>query len=182
MKKKMLICGANGFIGKNMLDKFYKDENYFIRATYNNSKPNLNYDVEWVKVDLTNPQDVKRAVDGVDIILQYAAVTSGAKDIVSKPHIHITDNVVMNSLLLREAFEQEIEHFIFPSCTLMYQSSDVLLKETDVDENEDIYEKYKDIGLPEKVQGQPKLLKLLEENKELSKALVEEFKQDILKS
>ena len=32
--------------------------------------------------------------------------------------------------------------------------------------SEDIYEKYKDIGLPEKVQGQPKLLKLLEENKE----------------
>ena len=56
MKKKMLICGANGFIGKNMLDKFYKDENYFIRATYNNSKPNLNYDVDWVKVDLTNTE------------------------------------------------------------------------------------------------------------------------------
>ena len=28
MKKKMLICGANGFIGKNMLDKFYKDFAY----------------------------------------------------------------------------------------------------------------------------------------------------------
>jgi RecA/RadA recombinase len=48
--------------------------------------------------------------------------------------------------------------------------------------SEDIYEKYKDLGLPEKVQGQPKLLKLIEENKELAAALVKEFKQDILKS
>ena len=144
--KKMLICGANGFIGKNMLDKFYKDKNYSIRATYNKSKPNLKYDVEWIKVDLTNPEDVKIAVEGVDVILQYAAVTSGAKDIVSKPHIHITDNVVMNSLLLREAFEQEIEHFIFPSCTLMYQSSDIPVKEIDFKETDKMFPKYYGAG------------------------------------
>ena len=48
--------------------------------------------------------------------------------------------------------------------------------------SEDIYEKYKKIGLPEKVQGEPKLLALLEENKKLSNTLIDEFKQDILKS
>ena len=37
----------------------------------------------------------------------------------------------MNSLLLREAFEQNIEHFIFPSCTIMYQKSETAIKESD---------------------------------------------------
>ena len=48
--------------------------------------------------------------------------------------------------------------------------------------SEDIYQKYKKLGLPEKVQGEPKLLALLEENKKLSNTLINEFKQDILKS
>ena len=48
--------------------------------------------------------------------------------------------------------------------------------------SEDIYEKYKKLGLPEKIQGEPKLLALLEENKKLSTKLIAEFKQDILKS
>ena len=48
--------------------------------------------------------------------------------------------------------------------------------------SEDIYEKYKKLGLPEKIQGEPKLLALLEENKKLSEKLISEFKQDILKS
>ena len=48
--------------------------------------------------------------------------------------------------------------------------------------SEDIYEKYKKLGLPEKTQGEPKLLALLEENKKLSEKLISEFKQDILKS
>ena len=47
--------------------------------------------------------------------------------------------------------------------------------------SEDIYQKYKDLGLPEKIQGEPKLLNLLQENTELAKVLINEFKQDILK-
>ena len=76
---------------------------------------------------LNNPHDVERAMQDVDIILQFAATTSGAKDITTKPYIHVTDNAVMNSLLLRSAYENGVEHFIFPSCTVMYQPSDMAL-------------------------------------------------------
>ena len=44
----------------------------------------------------------------------------------------------MNSLLLREAFEQGIEHFVFPSCTIMYQKSENALKETDFNPSDDL--------------------------------------------
>ena len=49
--------------------------------------------------------------------------TSGSKDIVSKPYIHVTDNAVINSYMFRSAFSNGVKHFIFPSCTVMYQSS-----------------------------------------------------------
>ena len=145
MRQKILICGATGFLGRNILESFIDNENFDIRAVWHNN-PTLieKYSdrVEWVNADLTNMEDVKRVVKDVDIILQYAAVTTGIKDVVSRPHIHVTDNAVMNSLLLREAFEQKIKHFIFPSCTVMYQSSDQPVKETDFDESAGLYPKY----------------------------------------
>ena len=127
--KTILICGATGFIGRNLLDYYYKQGNYNIKAVHYKRPAIKEYDVEWLEYDLRNPENVKKAVEGVDIILQFAATTTGAKDIVSKPYIHVTDNAVMNSLILRDAFEQGIEHFIFPSCTIMYQKSEVAIKE-----------------------------------------------------
>ena len=79
MKKKILICGATGFIGRNMLEHFIKNDNFDIRATwYKHANPTESYNgqVEWVHANLTKVEDVKKAVDGVDIILQYDDVTN----------------------------------------------------------------------------------------------------------
>ena len=78
-------------------------------------------------------RDVKRVMEGVDIVIQLAATTSGAKDIVTRPHIHVTDNALMNSLILRESYEQGVEHLIFPSCTVMYKPNKKKQKESDWD-------------------------------------------------
>ena len=137
--KKILICGATGFIGRNLLDFYSKKAEYTIRATHFQRPAVSGYpNVEWIRCDLRDPNQIKEALTDVDIIMQFAATTTGAKDIVSKPYIHVTDNAVMNSLLLREAFEQNIEHFIFPSCTIMYQKSEKALKESDFNPSDDL--------------------------------------------
>ena len=136
--KKVLICGANGFIGKNILERFYNKKEYVIRATHFKSEPDNKFNVEWVRADLRERDDVKRVMRDVDIVLQFAATTTGAKDITSKPYIHVTNNAVMNSLLFREAFEREVEHFIFPSCTIMYQKSETAVKEIDFNPSDEI--------------------------------------------
>jgi nucleoside-diphosphate-sugar epimerase len=143
MKQTILICGATGFLGRNVLEHYWKLGQYNIRATHF-KRPALNQysGIEWIKCDLRNSDEVKKAVQGVDIILQFAATTSGAKDILSRPYIHVTDNAIMNSLLLRESFEQEVKHFIFPSCTIMYQSSENLIKETDFNPADEIKSTY----------------------------------------
>ena len=146
MAKKILLCGATGFIGRNLLEYFYGNPGYSIRAVYNNKGLLDEYDVEWVFANLNNPHDVERVMRDVDIVLQFAATTSGAKDITSKPYIHVTDNAVMNSLLLRSAYENGAEHFIFPSCTVMYQPSGTALKETDFNASDEIYSKYFGVG------------------------------------
>ena len=144
--KTMLVCGATGFIGKNVVEHFSRNEKYKIRAVYNKKPPFTKEGVEWVQANLNNVDDVNRVMSNVDLVIQMAATTSGARDIVNRPYIHVTDNAVMNSLLLRAAFDNDVEHFIFPSCTVMYQPSEDSLKEEDFDQNTDLLPKYFGVG------------------------------------
>ena len=145
--KSILICGATGFIGRNLIE-FYSNKNeYKVRAIHFKRPKIEGYNnVEWVNADLRNPESVKDVLNGIDIVLQFAATTSGSKDILSKPYIHVTDNAVMNSLILRECYEQKVGHFIFPSCTVMYQPSENALTEDDFNGNDEIFPTYFGVG------------------------------------
>jgi len=142
MKKKILICGSTGFIGRNVADFFAKKDDYEVYGTYCNSMPLSNPGIEMIKADLTDKNDVSKIVKGMDIVIQAAATTSGAKDIAQKPHYHVTDNAIMNALIFRNAHEHKISHLIFFSCTTMYQSSDTPIKESDFNVNEEMNPKY----------------------------------------
>jgi GDP-L-fucose synthase len=136
------VTGATGFIGRNLAEFFAADDTYDVWATHHRRAPFPHERIRWIQADLCNPADVKTALSGVDILIQAAATTSGAKDIVTRPYIHVTDNAVMNSLLFREAFEQAIGQVVFFSCSVMYASQDAPVKETDFDANAELYSSY----------------------------------------
>lgn len=146
MKKKVLVCGATGFIGRNIATALAENEEYEVFGTYLKSEPFQHPKVEMIQADLTQASDVNRVVQGMDIIVQAAATTSGAKDIVNRPYIHVTDNAVMNSLLFRAAYEHKIQQVVFFSCTVMYPNSDRPLLESDFDANQEMYPKYFGVG------------------------------------
>jgi len=135
MKQKLLVCGATGFVGRNMVEYFSQKGEYDIHAVNFNRPTYECKGVTWHQADLRDSEALDKLLEGVDIVVQAAATTSGAKDIVARPYIHVTDNAVMNSLLFRVAYERKVKHVIFFSCTVMYPSSDVGLKETDFNAN-----------------------------------------------
>jgi GDP-L-fucose synthase len=145
-KKKVLICGATGFVGRNMVEHFAKNPSYEVHAVRFNRPEYKIENVIWHKADLRKPEDIERVIKGIDIIIQAAATTSGSKDIVTRPYIHVTDNAVMNSYLFRAAFEHKVKNVIFFSCTVMYQSSSEPLKESDFDENRPLHPRYFGVG------------------------------------
>ena len=51
---------------------------------------------------------IERATKGIEIVLQFAATTSGSNVILNKPYVHVTDNAVMNSYLLKSIFTIEL--------------------------------------------------------------------------
>jgi nucleoside-diphosphate-sugar epimerase len=125
-----------------MAEHFAAREDVEVTGTYHRSEPPGHPDIHWVRADLTQRGDVERVVRGMDIVIQAAATTSGARDIVHSPATHVTDNAVMNALLFRACFEQRVGQVLFFSCTTMYPSGDRPLREADFDANAEIYAPY----------------------------------------
>ncbi len=138
--KKILICGASGFIGRNLFETLDKKNGLEVYGTYR-SKPSAEHP-RMLHADLTQRADVERVVEGMDVIIQAAATTSGAKDIIQRPYVHVTDNVIMNALLQQAAFDHGVPQYIFLSCTTIYPVMDRPIREADLDLNKGVYEKY----------------------------------------
>ena len=136
MNKKIVICGATGFVGKNLVLKLSRKHK--IIAVYNEKPYFKCKNVSWIKADLRKIDDCNKVTKKASILIQAAATTSGSKDIINKPYIHVTDNAVMNSYLLKSCFDNKIKHFIFTSCTVMYGNSLVPLTEDQVNEKKSI--------------------------------------------
>ncbi len=143
--KKILILGSSGFIGKNLSLFFKKKKQFKCYGTFLKNYPKiLNGKIIIKKVNLKNEKEVSKLFMEVrpDIVIQAAATTSGAKDIISKPYIHVNDNAIINSVVTKACFDNKIKHFIFFSCTVMYKASKKFLKETDFNANEEMYPNY----------------------------------------
>jgi GDP-L-fucose synthase len=140
-RAKVLVCGASGFIGRNMAERLAGREDLEVFGTVHSAPGPRDSRIRLLEADLRDPAHVRRALSGMDVVIQAAATTSGSKDIVGSPQIHVTDNAVMNSLIFREAHELGIGHVVFFSCSVMYPSQDSPVREEDFDPAR-IHEKY----------------------------------------
>ena len=131
------LCGATGFIGKNLLLALSKIPDIHIFAFWHRKPPfHASNSVTWIKCDFQDPSSFLGCFDHVDLVLQFAAVTSGAKDIVESPYLHVTSNAIINSNILHElsrSLNSSAKHLIFPSCSIVYPSSSTPVAENRVD-------------------------------------------------
>ena len=118
MKKKILVLGVTGFIGRNVAEQLALRPDFEVHGVYNKRPPFEHPNITMHQADLTDRREIDRTIAGYDVVIQAAATTSGAKDIVARPHIHVTDNAVMNSLLFRAAHELRVPHLVFFSCSI----------------------------------------------------------------
>lgn len=122
---RILVLGATGFIGRSMAEHFARS-GHEVYGVANKSQPLLKElpTVFWTIHDLRNEDEIKNLLfaSKPGIVIQAAATTSGSKDIVNNPAVHVTDNAVMNALIFRAAVEAKVKHLIFFSCTTMFSN------------------------------------------------------------
>ena len=148
--KNVLICGASGFMGRNIANSFIRSGKYRVYGAGKSRIPiNASEYEEYFNCDLTSHVGINLVFNSgitYDVVLQAAATTSGSKDIVERPYLHVTDNAVMNSLILQACYDHSVEHFLFLSCGVMYSPERTPVKESDFYLDEELHKNYFGVG------------------------------------
>jgi GDP-L-fucose synthase len=143
MKLKVLVAGASGFIGMNLLTELSKTKSFELFGIYNKKKPNIKK-IKYYKFDLENKANCLRATKDIDIVVMCAAKSSGAKVILNNPMAHLNPNIIMNTHMLEASYINKVKKFIFISSNTVYPNSTRSMKEKD--SNYNFFEKYFIVG------------------------------------
>lgn len=138
---KVLVAGGSGFVGVNLIQKLLPLGAH-IRATLH-EKPAVINDprIEYIAADLRNAEDCARAVDGMEYVFMCAAHSSGAAVIQNTPLVHVTPNVIMNTLMLEAAHRAGVKKYLWLSSNTVYPAADHPVKESEM-MNGQPFEKY----------------------------------------
>ena len=142
--KKVLVTGASGFIGTNLIKKLL-DRRAKVTGVIYNKSPQIKFKkVKYIKADLTKRQNCLKVANNIDYIFMCAANSSGANVMEKKPLTHLTPNIVMNAYMLEAAYYNKIKKFCFISSNTVYPLLKRPVRENDV--NYKFFTKYHIVG------------------------------------
>lgn len=124
--KKYLITGGTGFIGKNVT-RALVTRGFRTRVLDNNSRGSLESlkdiagDFEFIPGDVRDPQAVKKATKGIDVIIHLAAV-NGTKFFYSIPEVvlDVSTRGIIN--VIDASLWNGVEELFFASSSEVYQT------------------------------------------------------------
>ena len=135
--KKILVTGGAGFIGSNLCEYLLENNNKitcidnFITGKKENIEPFLsNPDFTFIEGDIRKPEDCKKAVQSVEIILHQAALGSVPRSI-ENPVRSNEINIMGTLNMLDAAKEAGIKRFVYAASSSTYGDSKELPKVED---------------------------------------------------
>lgn len=128
---KLLVTGGAGFIGSNFI-RYVLNKHpdcqvlNFDKLTYAGNPDNLkdvaqNPNYDFVKGDITNACAVEEVMEGIDVVLNFAAESHVDRSILS-PDEFVLTNVLGVNTLLKVAREKKVERFVQISTDEVYGS------------------------------------------------------------
>lgn len=129
--RKLLITGGNGFVGSNAIDFFLK-KGAIVSATISiNSNPsdikrrigdNASR-VNLIKVDLLDKKNLHKITNGIDVVLNFAAIDGGMKfKLENSKEIFQKNTSIVNNLLMASV-KTNVSTFLLVSSSEVYPTS-----------------------------------------------------------
>jgi len=115
---KLLITGGAGFIGSNFTHywvKYHPDDKIVVldKLTYAGNLENLESvkeRIEFIKGDICDEKAVDEAMDGVDVVVHFAAESHVDRSIAG-PDVFIQTNIAGTHQLLKSALKHKVKRF-----------------------------------------------------------------------
>ena len=109
--KKVLILGATGRIGPSLMEEYFKNyrKDYSVILGYHSKKPE--YDLEARKVDLSNIESLKKAMKGIDVVVNLAANSNSE----AKFSEIVEPNLIGAYNVFQAALDSKVKRVIFAS-------------------------------------------------------------------
>jgi nucleoside-diphosphate-sugar epimerase len=125
--KKVLVTGGASFISSHLIDLLAAKGARRIRVIDDLSSGKLaniqgHLDagrVEFQQADLLTPGVVQQAVDGMDVVFHLAAI-HGGRGFVDLHQAACAQNLAMDGMLVKAAYEAGVEKFVFASSGCVY--------------------------------------------------------------
>jgi GDP-L-fucose synthase len=142
---RVLVAGGTGLIGTHLVRELVT-RGAKVRSSFHSKQPVvLSQLVDHIAADFTNPDDCRKAVEGIDYVFLAAANTSGAAVMAGNPVAHITENVLINSQILEAAAMAGVKRFLVISSSSVYPPGDYAVKEEEAFDG-DPHESYFGVG------------------------------------
>ena len=132
---RVLVTGGAGFIGSHLVDKLV-EKGFQVRVlddlstgSLDNLEHSLNR-IEFIKADVRDVDSVRKALEGVDVVVHEAAVTSVPRSI-EDPLTVSQVNVEGTLNLLRACVERKVRRFVYASSSSVYGDLPTLPKRED---------------------------------------------------
>ena len=125
MKKKILVCGAGGFIGGHLVANLIKDKNFEIICV--DIKP-LKYwfqyfnEISNFSLDLKDLDNCLKVTRNVDYIFNMAC-NMGGMGFIENNKAECMLSVLINTNLLRASLKNDVEKYFFSSSACVYNAS-----------------------------------------------------------
>jgi UDP-glucose 4-epimerase len=119
-KIQILILGADGFIGSNLVKSLQKEKKYKIfafdhfRGGVSRNIQSFDKDLVMVPGDFLNKEDIKKALVGIDYVFHFISLTTPGSSM-NEPLIDVNTNIVGTINLLEECVIAEVKRVIFSS-------------------------------------------------------------------
>jgi GDP-L-fucose synthase len=133
---RTLVAGGSGLIGSAVVRSLLAARpDTLVRATFWSTADRVVEDprVEWMRTNLLDPAECRRAAHGCTWAVLSAAETGGVHHGVHAPWEQVTPNLIIAASLLDALHEAEATRVVVVGSATAYQAADGCIAETDLD-------------------------------------------------
>ncbi len=119
-KQKILVLGADGFLGSNLVFALLKDKKNEVRALdlfkdgVSQNLESARKKIEIFQGNFLNKNDLRKALQGIDYVFHFVSFTTPGSSM-SDPLIDIDTNLKGTINLLEECVKAKVKKIIYPS-------------------------------------------------------------------